>query len=118
MLREEDKIFKNLYGFEDWSLAGAKKRGIWSNTKEIIEKGSDFIVEEIKSSQLRGRGGAGFPAGLKWSFMPKDSGKPHYLVVNADSFKKILNDLKHNKEITKGSQIGRQTSHPQREKNA
>ena len=84
MLKEEDKIFKNLYGFDDWSLSGAKQRGIWSNTKEIIEKGSNFIVEEIKSSQLRGRGGAGFPAGLKWSFMPKDSGKPHYLVVNAD----------------------------------
>ena len=84
MLREEDKIFKNLYGFDDWSLTGAKSRDVWSNTKEIIEKGSDFIVEEIKSSQLRGRGGAGFPAGLKWSFMPKDSGKPHYLVVNAD----------------------------------
>ena len=84
MLKEEDKIFKNLYGFEDWSLKGAMQRGVWSNTKEIIEKGSDFIVEEIKNSQLRGRGGAGFPAGLKWSFMPKDSGKPHYLVVNAD----------------------------------
>ena len=84
MLREEDKIFKNLYGFDDWSLTGAKSRDVWSNTKEIIEKGSDFIVEEIKSSELRGRGGAGFPAGLKWSFMPKDSGKPHYLVVNAD----------------------------------
>ena len=84
MLKEKDKIFKNLYGFEDWSLKGAMQRGVWSNTKEIIEKGSDFIVEEIKSSQLRGRGGAGFPAGLKWSFMPKDSGKPHYLVVNAD----------------------------------
>ena len=84
MLREEDKIFKNLYGFDDWALAGAKNRGVWSNTKEIIEKGSDFIVGEIKSSQLRGRGGAGFPAGLKWSFMPKDSGKTHYLVVNAD----------------------------------
>ena len=84
MLRKEDKIFKNLYGFDDRSLTGAKSRGVWSNTKEIIEKGSDFIVEEIKSSQLRGRGGAGFPAGLKWSFMPKDSGKPHYLVVNAD----------------------------------
>ena len=84
MLKEEDKIFKNLYGFDDWSLNGAKQRGIWSNTKEIIEKGSDFIVEEIKSSQLRGRGGAGFPAGLKWSFMPKNLGKPHYLVINAD----------------------------------
>ena len=84
MLRDENKIFKNLYGFDDWSLPGAKSRGVWSNTKEIMEKGSDFIVEEIKSSQLRGRGGAGFPAGLKWSFMPIDSGKPHYLVVNAD----------------------------------
>jgi len=84
MLKEKDKIFKNLYGFEDWKLEGAKKRGIWSNTKELIKMGSDKIVEEIKNSQLRGRGGAGFPAGLKWSFMPKDSGKDHYLVVNAD----------------------------------
>ena len=84
MLKEKDKIFKNLYGFEDWKLEGAKKRGIWSNTKELIKMGSEKIVEEIKNSQLRGRGGAGFPAGLKWSFMPKDSGKDHYLVVNAD----------------------------------
>ena len=84
MLKEKDKIFKNLYGQDDWSLEGANRRDIWSNTKEIIEKGSDFIIEEIKKSDLRGRGGAGFPAGLKWSFMPKDSGKPHYLVINAD----------------------------------
>jgi len=84
MIKEKDKIFKNLYGEEDWSLKGAYKREIWSNTKDIITKGSGFIVEEIKKSDLRGRGGAGFPAGLKWSFMPKDSGKPHYLVVNAD----------------------------------
>ena len=84
MIKEKDKIFKNLYGEEDWSLKGAYKREIWSNTKDIIKKGSDFIVEEIKKSDLRGRGGAGFPAGLKWSFMPKDSGKPHYLVINAD----------------------------------
>jgi len=84
VLKKENKIFKNLYGFKDWSLEGAKERGVWSNTKELIEKGSDFIIEEIKNSQLRGRGGAGFPAGLKWSFMPKDSGKSHYLVVNAD----------------------------------
>jgi len=84
MLKEKDKIFNNLYGEDDWSLEGAYKRNIWSNTKDIIEKGSDFIVEEIKKSDLRGRGGAGFPAGLKWSFMPKDSGKPHYLVINAD----------------------------------
>ncbi len=84
MLKEKDKIFKNLYGFQDWNLEGAKNRNIWSNTSELISRGSDYIVEEIKKSELRGRGGAGFPAGLKWSFMPKNSGKPHYLVVNAD----------------------------------
>jgi len=84
MLKEKDKIFKNLYGFQDWTLKGARYRGIWEDTKDLIAKGSDYIVDEIKKSELRGRGGAGFPAGLKWSFMPKNSGKPHYLVVNAD----------------------------------
>jgi NADH-quinone oxidoreductase subunit F len=84
MLKEKDKIFKNLYGQDDWSLQGAYKRDIWLNTKDIMQKGSDVIIDEIKKSDLRGRGGAGFPAGLKWSFMPKDSGKTHYLVVNAD----------------------------------
>jgi NADH-quinone oxidoreductase subunit F len=84
MLKEKDKIFKNLYGFQDWTLIGAQYRGLWADTKDLIAKGSDYIVDEIKKSELRGRGGAGFPAGLKWSFMPKDSGKPHYLVVNAD----------------------------------
>ena len=84
MLKEKDKIFKNLYGFQDWTLKGAQYRGIWEDTKGLIGKGSEYILDEIKKSELRGRGGAGFPAGLKWSFMPKDSGKPHYLVVNAD----------------------------------
>ncbi|PPR44588.1 MAG: NADH-quinone oxidoreductase subunit F [Alphaproteobacteria bacterium MarineAlpha5_Bin8] len=84
MLREEDKIFKNLYGHEDWNINGALKRGIWKDTKQILAKGSDYIIDEIKKSELRGRGGAGFPAGLKWSFMPKDSDKPSYLIVNAD----------------------------------
>ena len=84
MLQEKDKIFKNLHGHQDWKLDGAIKRGIWSNTKELISQGGDYIVNEIKKSDLRGRGGAGFPAGLKWSFMPKDSGKQHYLVINAD----------------------------------
>ena len=84
MLKEEDKIFKNLYGYDDWGIESSRKRGIWTNTKNLIAKGSDYIIEEIKKSDLRGRGGAGFPAGLKWSFMPKNSDKPHYLVVNAD----------------------------------
>ena len=85
MLRDEDRIFTNLYGQHDWRLAGARARGDWSNTKEILALGRDKIIEEMKNSGLRGRGGAGFPTGLKWSFMPKQSdGRPHYLVVNAD----------------------------------
>ena len=84
MLNKEDKIFTNLHGFEDPFLQGALKRGIWSNTKEILKKEPNEIIELVKASQLRGRGGAGFSTGLKWSFMPKDTGKQHYLVVNAD----------------------------------
>ncbi|MGI9384240.1 MAG: NADH-quinone oxidoreductase subunit NuoF [Methyloligellaceae bacterium] len=85
MLTDKDRVFRNLYGFEDWGLDGARKRGAWDGTKGFIEKGQDWIVDEVKESGLRGRGGAGFPTGLKWSFMPKASDdRPHYLVVNAD----------------------------------
>jgi NADH-quinone oxidoreductase subunit F len=85
MLRDEDRVFKNLYGVHDWRLAGARRRGAWDNTKDLLARGRDAIVDEIKKSDLRGRGGAGFPTGLKWSFMPKQSdGRPAYLVVNAD----------------------------------
>ena len=86
MLQDSDRIFRNLYGTRDWRLAGARQRGIWDNTKALLERGRDAIVDEIKKSDLRGRGGAGFPTGLKWSFMPKqpDPARPSYLVVNAD----------------------------------
>jgi NADH-quinone oxidoreductase subunit F len=85
MLQDKDRIFQNLYGRHDWRLAGAKSRGGWDGTKAILEKGRDAIIDEVKKSGLRGRGGAGFPTGLKWSFMPKQVGdRPHYLVVNAD----------------------------------
>jgi NADH-quinone oxidoreductase subunit F len=85
MLADKDRIFTNLYGHHDWKLAGAKARGDWQGTKEILDMGSDWIIDEMKRSGLRGRGGAGFPTGLKWSFMPKtESDRPHYLVVNAD----------------------------------
>src|SRR5690606_34695047 len=85
MLHDRDRIFTNIHGFEDPGLKAAMKRGAWDGTKQILEMGRDWIIEEMKASGLRGRGGAGFPTGLKWSFMPKVSdGRPHYLVVNAD----------------------------------
>jgi NADH-quinone oxidoreductase subunit F len=85
MLQDKDRIFRNLYGRHDWGLKGARARGAWDGTKAILEKGRDGIINEVKASGLRGRGGAGFPTGLKWSFMPKQIGeRPHYLVINAD----------------------------------
>ncbi len=86
MLSDKDRIFTNLYGQRDWGLKGALERGQWDGTKGFIDKGRDWIIEQMKASGLRGRGGAGFPTGLKWSFMPKvpAEGRPHYLVVNAD----------------------------------
>jgi len=85
MLADKDRIFTNLYGQGDWHLAGAQARGAWQDTKTFIDRGRDWITNEVKGSGLRGRGGAGFPTALKWTFMPKVSdGRPHQLLVNAD----------------------------------
>ncbi len=84
MLHDKDRIFTNLYGLHSPELPAAQSRGDWDNTKDIIAKGEDWIINEVKASGLRGRGGAGFSTGMKWSFMPKNSPKPSYLVVNAD----------------------------------
>jgi NADH-quinone oxidoreductase subunit F len=86
MLADKDRIFTNLYGFQDWGLKGAQARGDWDNTRALMAIGQDAIIDEVKASGLRGRGGAGFPTGMKWSFMPKapTPGKPNFLVINAD----------------------------------
>jgi len=84
-LKDDDRIFQNIYGRHDPFIKGAQARGDWYRTKDIVLKGTDWIVDQMKKSGLRGRGGAGFPSGLKWSFMPKVSdGRPSYLVVNGD----------------------------------
>ena len=86
MLEDKDRIFTNLYGFQDWRLKATQQRGDWDKTKDLMDLGQDQIIEQVKLSGLRGRGGAGFPTGMKWSFMPKapTEGKPNFLVINAD----------------------------------
>ena len=72
MLADKDRIFTNLYGFQSAGLKEAQVRGDWDKTADLMKAGPDAIIEVIKASGLRGRGGAGFPTGMKWSFMPKE----------------------------------------------
>jgi NADH-quinone oxidoreductase subunit F len=85
-LSDKDRIFTNVYGFQSPDLKAAQARGDWDNTKALMANGPDAIIDVVKASGLRGRGGAGFPTGMKWSFMPKEPkpGKPNFLVINAD----------------------------------
>ncbi|KAK5174010.1 NADH dehydrogenase [ubiquinone] flavoprotein 1, mitochondrial [Saxophila tyrrhenica] len=87
-LQDQDRIFTNLYGHHGADLKSAMKYGDWYKTKEMLQKSHDWLIGEIKASGLRGRGGAGFPSGMKWSFMNfkgwENDTKPRYLVVNAD----------------------------------
>ena len=77
-LKDQDRIFQNLYGRQGADLASAKKIGDWHRTKDIIAKGDDWLINEIKASGLRGRGGAGFPSGLKFvRFLLKHSPTDH-----------------------------------------
>ena len=86
MLADKDRIFTNLYGFQPWNLSAAQGRGDWDDTKALMARGQDAIIDEVKASGLRGRGGAGFSTGMKWGFMPKEpkEGRPNFLVINAD----------------------------------
>ena len=85
-LADKDRIFTNLYGFQEPWLKAAQQRGDWDNTKGLMAIGQDAIIDQVKASGLRGRGGAGFPTGMKWSFMPKEPkpDRPNFLVINAD----------------------------------
>ena len=83
-MKKENIIFSNLYGKNDESIKGALKRGDWKNISKILKLDKQDIINKIKDSGLRGRGGAGFSTGMKWDFMPKISGRQHYLVINAD----------------------------------
>jgi NADH-quinone oxidoreductase subunit F len=85
-LADKDRIFTNVYGFQPWNLAAAQKRGDWDNTQALMAIGQDALIDKVKASGLRGRGGAGFPTGMKWSFMPKEprADRPNFLVINAD----------------------------------
>ena len=84
MISEKNIIFNDIYGFNGSGIKNSEKRGDWDNTKALLDKGGEWIINEVKLSELRGRGGAGFPTGLKWSFMPKVKNKLHYIVINAD----------------------------------
>jgi len=86
VLEDKDRIFTNLYGHHDFGLDGAKQRGAWNGTADILGAGRAWIIDQMKGSGLRGRGGAGFATGVKWSFMPKEprEDRPHLLVINAD----------------------------------
>lgn len=85
MLEDKDRIFTNLYGQRDWQLKGARARGDWQRTGDLIrQKNREGIIQDVIASGLRGRGGAGFPTGKKWTFLPPLGSLPHYLVINAD----------------------------------
>src|SRR3546814_17472615 len=84
MLEDKDRIFTNLYGYQDWGIEGAMTRGDWDNTKALLDIGQDEIIDRIKASGLPGRGGAGFPTGLTWRFMPTvpTPGRTSFLAIN------------------------------------
>lgn len=84
MLPKKDKIFTNLHGHEGWDLKAAQKRGDWKGAAALVKKGDEWIRKQVSDSGLRGRGGAGFPTGMKWGFVNQKTDLPIYFVVNAD----------------------------------
>ena len=84
MLKRTDYLTKH-YGKPDaWSFALYERDGGYRAARKALTMSREAVVEEIKKAHIRGRGGAGFDCGTKMSFMPKESKKPHYLVINGD----------------------------------
>ena len=84
VLEDKDRIFTNLYGQRDWGLEGAKLRGAWNGTHLMLEQTPEWVCEQIKASGLRGRGGGGFPTGVKWEAARKQASDKKYVICNAD----------------------------------
>ena len=85
MAEETLVLFKNIRNPKySKSLEGYKKAGGYQTLKKVFGMKPNEVVQTVKDSVVRGRGGAGFPTGLKWSFMPNGTGKPSYLIANAD----------------------------------
>jgi NADH-quinone oxidoreductase subunit F len=84
MLRRTDHLTKN-YGRPDgFTLQTYEQSGGYRSVRRVLTMSREAVIDEAKKAHIRGRGGAGFDCGTKWSFMPKPNGKPHYLVINAD----------------------------------
>jgi len=81
---DEVKVVSKRFGQGAANIDRYIELGGYESTKKCLAQGPEWIIEEMKSSSLRGRGGAGFPTGLKWSFVPKQSAKPKYVLVNGD----------------------------------
>ena len=118
ILEDKDRIFTNLYGYYDWGLEGAKQRGAWNATPDMVAFGKEWVIAQIKNSGLRGRGGAGFATGLKWTFMPKEPhpDRPHLLLINADESEpgtcKDREILRHDPHLLGGRRAARLFRHP------
>ena len=81
---DEVKILSKRFGMGAAELPRYMELGGYEATRKALAQGPEWIINEMKASGLRGRGGAGFPTGLKWSFVPKQSAKPKYVLVNGD----------------------------------
>ena len=84
-MADRDPILSDRFGTEEsWTLPVAERLGAYKQARSALTgMPPEKVLEEVKAANIRGRGGAGFPAGVKWGFLPKDR-EVTYLVINAD----------------------------------